>query len=126
MTHTASLWGGADINLGRAGVQYWSDGQAMMKTYIASMKRFQELNEKAGTDVILSTNMRHISVPEKLQVWREMNPSRPQNGAPAVTPELAAQVANDPNPFVSKDAVKRYYSVLEECYEAQLAWRMDP
>lgn len=126
LSHTASLWGGADINLGRAGVQYWSDGQAMMKTYIASMKRFQELNKKAGVDVILSTNMRHISVAQKLQIWREMNPNRPQNGAPAVTPELAAQVANDPNPFISKDAAERYYAVLEQCYEAQLAWRIDP
>jgi glyoxylase-like metal-dependent hydrolase (beta-lactamase superfamily II) len=126
VTHTASLWGGADINLGRAGVQYWADGQAMMRTYIASMKRFQELNEKAGTDVILSTNMRHISVPQKLQIWREMNPDRPMNGAPAVTPELASEVAKDPNSFISKDAVKRYYTVLDECYEAQLAWRIDP
>jgi hypothetical protein len=55
-----------------------------------------------------------------------MNPDRPMNGAPAVTPELAAEVAKDPNPFVSKDAVKRYYTVLEECYEAQLSWRIDP
>ncbi len=124
--HTASLWGGADINLGRAGVQYWSDGQAMMKTYIASMKRFQELNEKAGVDVILSTNMRHISVSQRLQIWREMNPSRPMNGAPAIAPEAAAAVANDPNPFVSKDGAERYYKVLDGCYEAQLAWRVNP
>jgi metallo-beta-lactamase class B len=126
MSHTASLWGAADINLGRAGVQYWSDGQAMMKTYIASMKRFQDLNRKAGTDVILSTNMRHISVNQKLQIWRQMNPNKPQNGSPNVTPELAAQLAKDPHPFVSKDAVERYYTVLEECYEAQLGWRIDP
>jgi len=125
MTHTASLWGGADINLGRAGVQYWSDGQAMMKTYIASMKRFLELNQKAGTDVILSTNMRHISVGNRLQIWREMNPSRPMNGA-TVTAEQTAEVAKDPNPFVSKDGAERYYTVLGECYEAQLAWRIDP
>jgi len=97
-----------------------------MKTYIASMKRFQELNKKAAVDVILSTNMRHISVSQKLQIWREMNPNRPQNDAPPVTPELAAQVANDPNPFISKDAAERYYTVLEQCYEAQLAWRIDP
>ena len=124
-THTASLWGGADINLGRAGVQYWSDGQAMMKTYIASMKRFQDLNKKAGVDVILSTNMRHISVGQRLQIWREMNPNRPMNGA-TVTPEQTAEVAKDPNPFVSKDGAERYYTVLGECYEAQLAWRIDP
>jgi hypothetical protein len=48
------------------------------------------------------------------------------NGAPGVTPEMAAKLAKEPNPFVSKDAVGRFYTILGECYEAQLAWRMDP
>lgn len=46
--------------------------------------------------------------------------------AAAATPETAAKLAQEPNPFVSKDAVERYYTILENCYEAQLAWRTDP
>lgn len=118
--HVASIWGGVDINLGRAGVQYYPDGQTMMKTYIVSTKRFKELNEKAGVDTILSTTLGHINTNERLQTWRMMN------GAPGVTPEMAAKLAKEPNPFVSKDAVERYYTILENCYEAQLAWRTDP
>jgi metallo-beta-lactamase class B len=118
--HAASIWGGVDINLGRAGVQYYPDGQTMMKTYIASAKRFKELNEKAGVDTILSTTLGHANMVEKMHTWQMMN------GAPGVTPEMAAKLANEPNPFVSKDAAGRFYTILEECYEAQLAWRMDP
>jgi metallo-beta-lactamase class B len=118
--HVASIWGGVDINLGRAGVQYYPDGQTMMNTYVASTKRFKEINEKAGVDTILSTTMGHINMNERLHTWQMMN------GAPDVTPEIAAKLAKDPNPFVSKDAVERYYTILENCYEAQLAWRMSP
>jgi len=133
--HVASIWGGVDINLGRAGVQYYPDGQTMMKTYIASTRRFKELNEKAGVDTILSTTLGHINMNERLQTWRMMNASASPahadaagNGAdaPGVTPEMAAKLAKEPNPFVSKDAVERYYTILENCYEAQLAWRINP
>jgi metallo-beta-lactamase class B len=118
--HVASVWGGVDINLGRAGVQYYPDGQAMMKTYIDSTRRFKELNEKAGVDTILSTTLGHINMNERLRAWRMMN------GAPGATPDVAAKLAKEPNPFISKDAVERYYTILENCYEAQLAWRTDP
>jgi metallo-beta-lactamase class B len=118
--HVASIWGGVDINLGRAGVQYYPDGQTMMKTYVASTKRFKEINEKAGVDTILSTTLGHINMNERLHTWQKMN------GAPDVTPEMATKLAREPNPFVSKDAVERYYTILENCYEAQLAWRTDP
>jgi len=118
--HVASIWGGVDINLGRAGVQYYPDGETMMKTYIDSTRRFKELNEKAGVDTILSTTLGHINMNERLQTWRLMN------GASGATPEVAAKLAKEPNPFVSKDAVERYYTILENCYEAQLAWRIDP
>jgi metallo-beta-lactamase class B len=112
--HAASVWGGVDINLGRQGVQYYPDGQTMMKTYIASAKRFQEINEKAGVDTILSTTLGHANMVEKMRAWQLMN------GAAGATP------AGAPNPFVSKDAVGRFYTILEQCYEAQLAWRMEP
>jgi hypothetical protein len=92
----------------------------MMKTYVASTKRFKEINEKAGVDTILSTTLGHINMNERLHTWQLMN------GAPGATPEIAAKLAKEPNPFVSKDGVERYYTILENCYEAQLAWRMNP
>ena len=33
------------------------------------------------------------------------------------------KVEHDPHPFVGKDDVNRFYGILLECYEAQLAWR---
>src|SRR5438132_2991917 len=36
-THTAVLWGGTDFNVGRQGVTYWTDGQTLFKTYLASL-----------------------------------------------------------------------------------------
>ena len=121
--HVASLWGGADINIGRAGVQYWPDGQTMMKTYIASLKRFVDLGEKAGADTLLTDNMRHGNIAEKIRVWRIMNPDESGGGQVGGILENTAKVEHDGHPFVSKDAVKRFYTVLGECYQAQLAWR---
>jgi metallo-beta-lactamase class B len=114
--HAASIWGGVDINLGRQGVQYYPDGQTMMKTYIASARRFKEINEKAGVDTILSTTLGHANMVEKMRAWQRIN------SAAGDAPEAASA----PNPFVSKDAVARFYTILEQCYEAQLAWRIEP
>ena len=59
--HIGSIWGGTDLNIGRQGVQYYPDGQTMMKTYIASLRRFKELWERAGVDTIIATtNDNHL------------------------------------------------------------------
>jgi hypothetical protein len=52
-----------------------------------------------------------------------MNPDESGGGQAGGILEDAAKVENDPHPFVSKDAVNRYYTIIEECYQAQLAWR---
>jgi metallo-beta-lactamase class B len=123
--HIASIWGGTDINLGKQGVQYYPDGQTMMKTYVASVKRFKELNEKAGVDIIISTTLPHVNTLEKIKYWRIQNPDRSDGGAsgPGSVLDLTNKMEKEPHPFVSKEAVGRYYTVLQECYEAQLAWR---
>ena len=36
--HVASIWGGTDPSIGRQGVQYYPDGQTMMKTHVASLQ----------------------------------------------------------------------------------------
>jgi hypothetical protein len=35
---------------------------------------------------------------------------------------LSARKAGDPHPFVSKDAVDRFSTILIQCAEAKLAW----
>jgi metallo-beta-lactamase class B len=116
--HVASIWGGTDPSIGRQGVQYYPDGQAMMRTHIASLKRFIDLGTKAGVDVILSPTLSHANMVEKMKYWRMANPDH-SAGA-----EDGNRLAKEAHPFVSKEAVSRYNQVLLRCYEAQLAWRM--
>jgi metallo-beta-lactamase class B len=115
--HVASIWGGTDPSIGRQGVRYYSDGQTMMKTHIASLNRFMDLEAKAGVDVILSPTLAHANISEKLRTWRAMNPDHSADS------ERSFRLQDLPHPFVSKDDVERYNKILLECYEAQLAWR---
>ena len=36
--HVATIWGGTDPSIGRQGVQYYPDGQTMMRTHVASLQ----------------------------------------------------------------------------------------
>jgi metallo-beta-lactamase class B len=116
--HVASIWGGTDPSIGRQGVQYYPDGQAMMKAHVASLRRFIDLGTKAGVDVVLSPTLSHANMVEKMRYWRMANPDH-STGA-----EDGNRLAGEAHPFVSKEAVARYNQVLLRCYEAQLAWRM--
>jgi metallo-beta-lactamase class B len=122
--HVASIWGGVDLGIGRQGVQYYPDGQTMVKAYVASMKRFMDLSSKAGVDVILSTTVRHANMPQKIRAWRLLNPDESGGGDPSGVLGEALKLEGEPHPFVNKDAAERFSKVLLECYEAQLAWRM--
>jgi metallo-beta-lactamase class B len=115
--HVASIWGGTDPSIGRQGVQYYPDGQTMMRTHVQSLKRFIDLGTKAGVDVILSPTLSHANMVEKMRYWRMANPDH-SAGA-----EAGNRLAGEAHPFVSKEAVSRYNRVLLSCYEAQLAWR---
>ena len=121
--HVASIWGGTDIGIGRQGVRYYPDGQTMLNTYIASLKRFKEIGERAGADTILSTTLRHGNMLQKIRAWRIMNPDESGGGNPQGILGEVAKLEGQPHPFVSKEAAGRYYTVLMECYQAQLAWR---
>jgi metallo-beta-lactamase class B len=121
--HVASIWGGTDPSLGRQGVQYYPDGQTMMRTHIASLKRFIDLGTKAGVDVILTPTLAHGNMVEKLRNWRIMNPDHSGGGGSDGPLGLALKLEGEPHSFASKEAVERYHRILLECYEAQLAWR---
>lgn len=116
--HVAAIWGGTDPSTGRNGVQYYPDGQTMMRTHIESLERFIRLGRRAGVDVILSPTLSHANMVEKMQYWRMANPDHSSGAL------LGSRLADEPHPFVSKDAVARYNQILLECYEAQLAWRI--
>lgn len=115
--HVAAIWGGTDPSIGRAGVQYYQDGATMMRTHVQSLKRFVDLQTKAGVDVILSPTLSHANMTEKMRYWRMANPDH-SSGA-----EAGNRLATEAHPFVSKEAVSRYNRILLSCYEAQLAWR---
>ena len=74
-----------------------------MTTYLASARRFRDIEEKSGVDVLLSTIDRHDSTAAKVAAIR-------------------TRKAGAPHPFVGKDLVKRYWDVLINCEEAQLVW----
>ena len=122
--HVAAMWGGTDINLGRAGVQYWPDGVAMMKAYVASARRFADIAQKAGVDTILTQTPRHANTAEKMHAWRLMNPDESGGGNPDGVLGQALKLEGARHPFTNKDAAERYFKVLTECYEANLSWRM--
>ncbi len=115
--HVAAFWGGTDITIGRQGVQYFPDGVTMMNNWVRSARRFRDIAAAAGVDTILTQTLRHGNIREKMRAWRLMNPD-----SSGETAEFL-RLEGEPHAFVNRDAVNRYFTVLLECYEAQLAWR---
>ncbi len=101
--HLAGMIGGTTMNLVQGGVQVFPDTQTMIKTYIASAKRFKEVEDKAGVDTIISIHAALDNMFEKVDALHSRKPS-------------------DPHPFVSKDDVDRFSTIVIECGEAKLAW----
>ena len=46
----------------------------------SSLKRFIDIGNKAGADVLISTNNRHANTFEKIRTWRIMNPDESGGG----------------------------------------------
>lgn len=98
-THAGALWGGTGANLVRSGVRLFSDRQTMLKTQIAGMQRFIDAQNKAGVDSLITV---HAALDKGLDKLRAIKPGD--------------------NPFVSKDDVQRFNTILLECTQAKLAW----
>jgi metallo-beta-lactamase class B len=119
--HMVALWGGTDFNVGRQGVTYWPDGQALFKTYLASLARFKGLADAAGVDVIITPSMTQQNGIPKLADARILEQDSTQQ-----TNQLVARLEKGEiitHPFISKDDVERYFTIERECAQAQLAWR---
>ena len=119
--HVGSMWGGTDFGIGRQGVQYYPDGQTFFKTYIASLNRFKAAGDAAGADTIIAQNMGHANNIEKLRELRRIEPDTSPEADALAERLIAGEVVS--HPFVSKDDVDRYYTVIRECAQAQLSWR---
>jgi metallo-beta-lactamase class B len=90
--HTAALWGGTGLNADRASLEQ----------YIQSARRFDEIAQKAGANIILSN---HTD-------W---------DGSKAYLPRMATHAAGSPHPsVVGTPAVRRYLAVARECATARL------
>jgi metallo-beta-lactamase class B len=101
--HLASMIGGTTMNLVQGGVQVFPNTKTMIETYIASAKRFKEIEDKAGVDTIISIHAVLDNLHAKLEALQSRKPG-------------------DPHPFVSKDAVDRLSTIVIECGEAKLTW----
>jgi metallo-beta-lactamase class B len=120
-THVAAMWGGTDYNIGRQGVQYWADGKTFFRTYLASLARFKALVDAAGVDTIIAQNMGHTNSTERIVELRKIEPDSTGQSDALARRRNSGEVFT--HPFVNKDDVNRYYTIVRECAEAQLAWR---
>ena len=95
--------GGTTMNLVQGGIQVFPDTQTMIQTYIASAKRFQQIEDQEGVDTIISIHAALDNMFEKIEALESRKPG-------------------DAHPFVSKGDVDRFSTVVIECAEAKLAW----
>jgi len=102
-THVGSMIGGTTANVARGGLQYFPDTPTMLKTYAASAARFHQIEDQAGADTIISI---HAALDQTF----------------AKVDALKSRAPGQPHPFVSKDDVDRFSTILTECAQAKLAW----
>ena len=102
--HVGGMWGGMTLGNDRNGVKYFADMPTLLKTYVASIKRFKQIEDQAGVDTLLSIHARHDKTIAKIDALRKRKPG-------------------EPHPFVSKDLLDRYATLITECVQAQQVWR---
>jgi len=101
--HVGGMIGGDFMRIVQEGILMFPDRKSMAQTYVASSKRFKEIEEKAGVDAIIHTHAEYDGTFEKIEALRSRRPG-------------------DPHPFVSKDDVERFNIMHVECGEAHHAW----
>ena len=101
--HLGFLLGGRGAEMSDYGVSYFPDMATAMRTWIASIKRFHDIAQKAGADTFLSIHPQHDKTFNKVIAVRFRKPG-------------------EPHPFVNKEYIDNHVTVMTECMEAQLAW----
>jgi metallo-beta-lactamase class B len=101
--HLGAVWGGINPTLYGHGVRNGPTLKDVIKTWAVSAARFQDITKKAGADVYLTIHPYYDKTyPDKLNA-------------------LNFRKAGGPHPFVNKDNVQRFLTIIEECSLAQLA-----
>jgi len=104
--HVAAYWGGTAFNWVRGPAQYITPDRPAsfwFTQYAASARRFRDLAARAGADVLLSNHTNF-------------------DGSKTKIPAVRARAAGAAHPYVvGKDAVRRYFTVADECARAGLA-----
>jgi metallo-beta-lactamase class B len=99
--HVGVIWGGMAPSFERYGVRYYSSLQETFSTWIASLKRFQEIADNAHADVYLAIHPHYDRTIEKLHA-------------------IGFRKPGGPHPYVDKNVVDRFLTIMRECTEAQL------
>ena len=102
--HLGWILGGQGWSEERYGVRYYPNPQEAIRVWSDSIKRFHDIGAKAGADVFLPIHPQHDQTFQKFTALRFRQP-----GAP--------------HPWVSKEFIQNYTTVMLECMQAQLAWR---
>jgi metallo-beta-lactamase class B len=104
--HLAAYWGGTAFNWLRGPAAYITPerpARFWFTQYATSARRFRDVADRAGADVLLSNHTNF-------------------DGSKTKIPALKARAAGAPHPYVvGKEAVRRYLTVAEECAQAGLA-----
>ena len=99
--HVGVIWGGMNPSFERYGVRYYASLTETFTTWINSLKRFQQIADKAGADVYLAIHPHYDKTLDKLHA-------------------IGFRKPGEPHPYVSKTAVDRFLTIMRECTEAQL------
>jgi len=99
--HFGAVWGGINPTLYGHGVRNGPSLAAVIKTWSASAARFMDIANKAGADVYLTIHPGYDMALEKIRALPYRKPG-------------------DPHPFVSKDNLMRFLTIIKECSDAQL------
>lgn len=93
--HLAMEWGGTALS--------GATTKEMLESYISNARRFKDISDGAGADVIIGNHTEYNDALNRLEQTKNRKP-------------------NDPNPWiVGKGEVQKYLTVVEECAKSWLA-----
>ena len=101
--HLGYILGGRGATMEDYGVTYFPDMATTIRTWSASIKRFNDIAAQAGADVFLSIHPQHDKTFNKFTALR-------------------FRESGSPHPFVNEEFIQNHTTVMTECMEAQLVW----
>ena len=99
--HVGVIWGGMAPSFERYGVRYYSSLQETFSTWIASLKRFQEIAGNAHADVYLAIHPHYDRTIEKLHA-------------------IGFRKPGGPHPYVDKNIVDRFLTIMRGMHRSSI------